>query len=626
MDANRRSRRFMSEPSLQLRKRYSIAEELSSDGLGCTWLAVDQEASETRCVITQIQPPTDSLSELQNIRELFFSEADYRYELNAHPYIPKLLNSFEENSAFYLIREYVEGHALMRELSDSIPWSNEEVIVLLSDMLDTLLFAHQRGVGHQDLRPENLIRNATDRRLALINFGRLKQRCDRLLVPYPSVDSPPLLPHTSYMPDEQIAGYTQLNSDIYAVGIIAIQALTGLQPGELFTGIRKRQAVWHPHASLRHPALVAFLDKMTRPDYRERFPTASEAWEDLHNLPPELAQFIPLLSSERAIATPQDPTAEVLPAPSFTRLPGHTAPSSHQSNSRDNSARADFESEEIDPVEVAQKRALPIAVALIALIGGTIALIRRAARPVFVAKQNNAISRTLPPENDIRNAAPNSVTDDSVTNDSAAGDGVDNRGALNGTVPNNEILGDQVPENTPPAASEPAFVPPSRSLVPSPDAEVSAESRSFATPVSPSMSSPPAERQAASEADPELEQPAVVTNLPADLNPESAKQLVLSFYEAVADRSWERVRALLNDKLSRSLEPRFFEQFYSVSVENMRVVNQTPDSIDLMVQNTYVYRDGSVQQEERSYTVALVSDRPTIVETAFEAVIRDRSY
>ena len=94
----------------------------------------------------------------------------------------------------------------------------------------------------------------------------------------------------------------------------------------------------------------------------------------------------------------------------------------------------------------------------------------------------------------------------------------------------------------------------------------------------------------------------------------------------MARRAWDTVRSFLNDDLARSLEPNFFYQFTKVSVENLRVVSQTPDSIDLMVQNTYcirrllyVYPDGSSQQE-------IVNNQPTIVDTDFVEVTKDRSY
>lgn len=82
----------------------------------------------------------------------------------------------------------------------------------------------------------------------------------------------------------------------------------------------------------------------------------------------------------------------------------------------------------------------------------------------------------------------------------------------------------------------------------------------------------------------------------------------------------------MSDRLAQQLEPNFFYQFQNVSAENFRIVDQSPEAIDLVVQNTYVYPDGSYQQEERSYTIQAVNNRPTIVDTAFVEVLKDRSY
>ncbi len=111
----------------------------------------------------------------------------------------------------------------------------------------------------------------------------------------------------------------------------------------------------------------------------------------------------------------------------------------------------------------------------------------------------------------------------------------------------------------------------------------------------------------------------------ASLSEATAKATVARFYDRVASRSWEEARSLLDDSLARSLEPNFFYQFANISVDDLRIVQQSPDAINVVVENTYVYLDGTSQREERSYTVEIIDNQPTITDTTFEKIIKTRS-
>jgi eukaryotic-like serine/threonine-protein kinase len=82
---------------------------------------------------------------------------------------------------------------------------------------------------------------------------------------------------------------------------------------------------------------------------------------------------------------------------------------------------------------------------------------------------------------------------------------------------------------------------------------------------------------------------------------------------------------MFGDSLAQQFDPNFFQQFQQVTVENLRVTNQTADTVELVGQNTYYYADGSRQLEERTYTVQLVESEPRIVGSTFVQVIKPRS-
>lgn len=96
-----------------------------------------------------------------------------------------------------------------------------------------------------------------------------------------------------YMPKEQLGGNPRFSSDIYAVGIVGIQALTGTHPRFLGEDPQSGEINWHEQAPHASPELVAFLDRMVRYDFRSRYVTAGEALAALRSLPAELLESVP---------------------------------------------------------------------------------------------------------------------------------------------------------------------------------------------------------------------------------------------------------------------------------------------------------------------------------------------
>ncbi len=171
------------------------------------------------------------------------------------------------------------------------PFSEEKVIEILNEVLEILVFVHGNGVIHRDLKPSNLIRRDSDDRLVLIDFGAVKELNGR------QGQSPRTvrIGTIEYMPIEQFEYNPQLNSDIYALGMIGIQGLTGLPPEELsklkdFNQGHKRDIFWR-HLAICSVGLADILDKMVCYDYRDRYQSAAEVLAELKKLKdsPQLA-------------------------------------------------------------------------------------------------------------------------------------------------------------------------------------------------------------------------------------------------------------------------------------------------------------------------------------------------
>ena len=214
-----------------LDSRYRVLKYIAKGGFGKTFLAEDtQLPGKDQCVVKQLYPSIDDPNFIKIARRLFNTEAETLHNLGNHDQIPRLLAYFEEDEKFYLVQQYIEGQTLGQELTEGKPWSEAKVIELLKDCLNILRFIHSKNVIHRDVKPDNLIRRRADGKLVMVDFGTVKEIISQ---------QTQLLPATvavgtrGYMPTEQARGKPRITSDIYALGIIAIQALTGIHPIKL---------------------------------------------------------------------------------------------------------------------------------------------------------------------------------------------------------------------------------------------------------------------------------------------------------------------------------------------------------------------------------------------------------
>ncbi len=263
-----------------LNQRYRITNLLGTGGFSRTYLAEDTQATpQPCCVVKHLLPARNDEQFLQLARRLFKTEADILALLGQHAHIPQLLAYFEEQQEFYLVQEYIPGVPLENELRADESLTERQVLALLKDVLEILMFVHSQGVIHRDVKPSNLIRR-TDGRIAMIDFGAVKQ-----IQPHsPEENFTVAIGTLGYAPPEQFIGQPRLNSDIYALGMIAIQALTGVAVKQLQRDVTTGALVWQ-HLATVSPPLATILDRMTAYDFHQRYASATEVLQVLAKLP-----------------------------------------------------------------------------------------------------------------------------------------------------------------------------------------------------------------------------------------------------------------------------------------------------------------------------------------------------
>jgi eukaryotic-like serine/threonine-protein kinase len=256
--------------------RYQITKVLGVGGFGRTYVAEDTKLYHSLCVVKQLKPMATDPMTLQVARRLFESEAQLLHKLGTHDQIPQLLAHFEENEEFFLVQQFIDGHPLSDELTPGKRLSEPYTIALLQNILQTLAFVHQNQVIHRDIKPPNLIRRNSDGKIVLIDFGAVKQISTQVVTRQGVTKMTVSIGTPGYMPSEQSRGIPKLSSDIYGVGIIGIQSLTGLMPQELEEDEQTAEIKWRDLVQVS-PPLADILDKMIRYDFRQRYKSAVEA-------------------------------------------------------------------------------------------------------------------------------------------------------------------------------------------------------------------------------------------------------------------------------------------------------------------------------------------------------------
>jgi eukaryotic-like serine/threonine-protein kinase len=279
-----------------LHVHYKIIKVLGLGRSGITYLAQDIDTIDsTFYLVKEIQHPHQIGLTPSLVDAFFTAQGSIAHNVGQHPQVPSIVAKFTEDGHRYLVREYIEGEPLSQLLTPGSTWDQTQVFDFLSDLIGVLYFVHSFGYIHQDINPHNIIRKTSDHRFNLIGFsgvkdlGRTPNTPDNYLVN---------CNNSVYIPYEQEQNAPHFNSDIYAVGAIAIQALTGKFP--INRDPDSYEFTWQDQVNI-DPRLTKIIDRMVRPDYRNRYQSGLEVLTDLQSFaltqlpPPKIDRLKPQL-------------------------------------------------------------------------------------------------------------------------------------------------------------------------------------------------------------------------------------------------------------------------------------------------------------------------------------------
>lgn len=204
----------------QLIGNYKIEEKLGEGGMGSVYKGVDTML-DREVAIKALKP---ELASQTSIVERFRSEAVTLAKLN-HPNIAALYALFRQGAELYMVLEYVRGDTLDTILQKRGALSSDEAIPVFCQVLDGIDHAHQLGIIHRDIKPANIM--LTERgKLKVLDFG-----IARLLGSARMTRAGNIIGTLEYMAPEQVKGQeTDARSDIYALGMMLYEVLTGKTP------------------------------------------------------------------------------------------------------------------------------------------------------------------------------------------------------------------------------------------------------------------------------------------------------------------------------------------------------------------------------------------------------------
>ncbi len=255
---------------------YAIEGEIGRGGMGIVFSARDIRLR--RRVAIKVLPP--ELAFREEIRKRFTREAQTAARLS-HPHIVPIHTVGEESGLVYFVMGYVDGESLAARLRRRERLPIEETRRIMKETADALGLAHAMGIVHRDIKPDNILLEGTRRRVMVTDFGIAKALTDAsggtLTGTGVAIGTP------AYMSPEQAAGEREIDarSDIYSLGVVAYEMLTGEVPFKAPTvaGILLKQ-VTQPVPNIHDlrrdcpDDLVAAVGRCLDKEPENRWPTA----------------------------------------------------------------------------------------------------------------------------------------------------------------------------------------------------------------------------------------------------------------------------------------------------------------------------------------------------------------
>jgi eukaryotic-like serine/threonine-protein kinase len=262
----------MIQPGTTIDGRYEVLSRIGSGGMADVYLARDRLLGR-QVAVKLLQ---HRFAEDQEFVERFRREASSAAGLS-HPNVVAVFDRGEWDGTYYIAMEYLPGKSLKAVVREQGPLAPQDAIEIVVQILRAAKFAHKRGIIHRDLKPHNVILDE-EGRAKVTDFGIARAGASDMTL------TGSIMGTAQYLSPEQAQGHTvSETSDLYAVGIVLYELLTGRVPfdGETAVTIALKQVSAEPPKpsvlnSAVSPELDAVVLRALAKSPRERFEDAAE--------------------------------------------------------------------------------------------------------------------------------------------------------------------------------------------------------------------------------------------------------------------------------------------------------------------------------------------------------------
>lgn len=272
------------EPGSVINRTYMVRKLIGAGSFGNVYEVYDLRLKRIVALKT-VQTRFESIQaqrlkrEIELIRQIEHTNVVRLYDFGEDP-----------SGILYMVMEFIEGKELGEVMKREAPFDLKRTLAISTQILDALVQAQKVGVVHRDLKPQNIILTHEGMRsdvVKLVDFGIAKTYSDASVGPFTPMGSTMGFGTPLYMAPEQIQGNpVGPFTDVYAVGLIMLEMLTGSPPfhGETAIQILSEKTSWTPHVprDVIPPVLADVLEKAIQMDPKDRYGSARAMFMGLH--------------------------------------------------------------------------------------------------------------------------------------------------------------------------------------------------------------------------------------------------------------------------------------------------------------------------------------------------------